>query len=69
MLWSILVIFDFDVNKDVFDFSVVIILDKNFCYKKYIGCLCDEIRDFKVYKKVFMIFVYSVKDEIFKMFF
>ena len=69
MLRSISAILDLDANKDAFDSSVATISDKNPRYKKYIGRLCDEIRDLKVYKKVPMIFVYSVKDEIFKMFF
>lgn len=69
VLRSISAILDLDANKDAFDSSVATISDKNPRYKKYIGRLCDEIRDLKVYKKVPMIFVYSVKDEIFKMFF
>lgn len=60
---------DLDFNEDVFDVSVVIIVDKNLCYKKYIGCVCDDIRDLKVFKKVLVVFVYSVKDEMFKIFF
>ena len=60
---------DLDVNEDAFDASVATIADKNPRYKKYIGRVCDNIRELKVYKKVPIVIVYSVKDEMFKMFF
>ena len=60
---------DLDANEDAFDASVATIADKNPRYKKYIGRVCDDIRDLKVSKKVPIVIVYSVKDEMFKMFF
>ena len=60
---------DLDANKDAFDASVATIADKNPRYKKYIGRVCDDIRELKVSKKVPIVIVYSVKDEMFKMFF
>lgn len=60
---------DLDANEDAFDASVATIADKNPRYKKYIGRLCDDIRELKVSKKVPIVIVYSVKDEMFKMFF
>ena len=62
-------LFDLDVNEDAFDASVATIADKNPRYKKYIGRVCDNIRELKVSKKVPIVIVYSVKDEMFKMFF
>lgn len=58
-----------DANEDAFDASVATIADKNPRYKKYIGRVCDDIRELKVSKKVPIVIVYSVKDEMFKMFF
>ena len=60
---------DLDANEDAFDASVATIADKNPRYKKYIGRVCDDIRELKVSKKVPIVIVYSVKDEMFKMFF
>ena len=60
---------DLDANEDAFDASVATIVDKNPRYKKYIGRVCDDIRELKVSKKVPIVIVYSVKDEMFKMFF
>ena len=60
---------DLDVNENAFDASVATIADKNPRYKKYIGRVCDNIRELKVSKKVPIVIVYSVKDEMFKMFF
>ena len=59
---------DLDANEDAFDASVATIAEKNSRYKKYIGRVCDDIRELKVSKKVPIVFVYSVKDEMFKMF-
>ena len=60
---------DLDANEDAFDTSVATIADKNPRYKKYIGRVCDDVRELKVSKKVPIVIVYSVKDEMFKMFF
>ena len=60
---------DLDANEDAFDASVATIADKNPRYKKYIGRVCDDIRELKVSKRVPIVIVYSVKDEMFKMFF
>lgn len=60
---------DLDANEDAFDASVATIADKNPRYKKYIGRVCDDIRELKVSKKVPIVIVYSVKDEMFKLFF
>ena len=60
---------DLDANEDAFDANVATIADKNPRYKKYIGRVCDDIRELKVSKKVPVVIVYSVKDEMFKMFF
>lgn len=60
---------DLDANEDAFDASVATIADKNPRYKRYIGRVCDDIRELKVSKKVPIVIVYSVKDEMFKMFF
>ena len=60
---------DLDANENAFDISVSAITDKNPRYKKYIGRVCDEIRELRVSKKVPVVFVYSVKDEMFKIFF
>ena len=60
---------DLDANEDAFDASVATIADKNPRYKKYIGRVCDDIRELKVSKKVPIVIVYSVKDEMLKMFF
>ena len=60
---------DLDANEDAFDASVATIADKNPRYKKYIGRVCDDIRELKVSKKVPIVIVYCVKDEMFKMFF
>ena len=60
---------DLDANEDAFDASVATIADKNPRYKKYIGRVCDDIRELKVSKKVPIVIVYSVKDEMFKIFF
>ena len=62
-------ILDLDSNEDAFDASVAAIADKNPRYKKYLGRVCDDIREFKVSKKVPMVFVYSVRDEMFQIFF
>ena len=62
-------VLDLDANEDVFDASVATIADKNPRYKKYLGRVCDDIRELKVSKKVPIVVVYSVKDEMFKMFF
>ena len=59
---------DFDAYEDAFDASVQTIADKNPSYNKYIVRLCDDIRELKVFKKVPVVIVYSVKDETFKMF-
>ena len=60
---------ELDAGQDAFDASVATIADKNPRYKKYLGRVCDDIRDLKVTKKVPVVFVYSVKDEMFKTFF
>ena len=69
VLRSMAAMLDLDSNEDAFDASVATIADKNPRYKKYIGRVCDDIRDLKVSKKVPVVFVYSVKDEMFKIFF
>lgn len=66
---SMSALLDLDANEDAFDASVATIADKNPRYKKYIGRVCDDIRELKVSKKVPIVIVYSVKDEMFKMFF
>ena len=60
---------DLDASQDAFDASVATIADKTPRYKKYLGRVCDDIRDLKVSKKEPVVFVYSVKDEMFKIFF
>ncbi|XP_074628735.1 eIF-2-alpha kinase GCN2-like [Acropora palmata] len=62
-------ILDLDANKDAFDASVATIEDKSPRHRRYIERVCEEIRELKVIKKVPMVFVYSVKDDIFKTFF
>ena len=62
-------ILDLDASQDAFDASVATIADKTPRYKKYLGRVCDDIRDLKVSKKEPVVFVYSVKDEMFKIFF
>ena len=57
---------DLDASQDAFDASVATIADKTPRYKKYLGRVCDDIRDLKVSKKEPVVFVYSVKDEMFK---
>ena len=60
---------DLDASQDAFDASVATIADKTPRYKKYLGRVCNDIRDLKVSKKEPVVFVYSVKDEMFKIFF
>ena len=62
-------ILDLESSQDAFDASVATIADKTPRYKKYLARVCDDIRDLKVSKKVPVVFVYSVKDEMFKIFF
>ena len=57
---------DLDASQDAFDASVATIANKTPRYKKYLGRVCDDIRDLKVSKKEPVVFVYSVKDEMFK---
>ena len=51
VLRSMAAMLDLDSNEDAFDASVATIADKNPRYKKYIGRVCDDIRDLKVSKK------------------
>ena len=60
---------DLDGNEDAFDSSVSAVTDKHPRYKKHIDRVCDDIRDLKVSKKLPALFVYSVKDELYKIFF
>ena len=60
---------DLDASQDAFDASVATIADKTPRYKKYLGRVCNDIRDLKVSKKEPVVFVYSVKDEVVKIFF
>ena len=62
-------ILDLESSQDAFDASVATIADKTPRYKKYLARVCDDIRDLKVSKKVPVVFVYSVKDEMFIIFF
>ena len=62
-------VLDLDANKDAFNASVATIEDKSPRHRRYIGRVCEEIRELKVTKKVPMVFVYSVKDDIVKTFF
>ena len=63
------VMLDLDASQDAFDASVATIADKTPRYKKYLGRVCNDIRDLKVSKKEPVVFVYSVKDEVVKIFF
>ena len=69
VLRSMSAVLDLDTNEDAFDTSVSAITEKNPRYKKHIGRVCDEIRELKVSKKVPVVFLYSVKDEMYKIFF
>lgn len=69
VLHNMSAILDLDANKDAFDASVATIECKSPRHRRYIERVCEEIRELKVIKKVPMVFVYSVKDDIFKTFF
>ena len=60
---------DLIASRDALDACFATIADKTPRYKKYIERVCDDIRDLKVSKKEPVVFVYSVKDEMFKIFF
>ncbi|XP_031551320.1 eIF-2-alpha kinase GCN2-like [Actinia tenebrosa] len=60
---------DLEGSEDAFDSSVSSVTDKHSRYAKAISRVADEIRELKVAKKLPIIFVYSVKDEIYRIFF
>ena len=60
---------DLDASQDAFDASVATIADKTPRYKKYLGRVCNDIRDLKASKKEPVVFVCSVKDEVVEIFF
>ena len=69
VLRSMSELLDLDANDAAFNSSVAAVTEKHARYKKYIDRVCDDIRELKITKKQPVLFVYSVKDEFYRIFF
>lgn len=59
---------DLGDNEEVFDRSLAAVTSKHSRYAKAITRLSDELRELKIVKKLPLIFVFSVKDEVYRIF-